>query len=46
MQKKLRKSKKRIDYIMEPIFSNGLWDNINPFKVKKTEKAKKKIKLV
>lgn len=30
-----RKAKKRVDYIMEPIFSNGLWDNINPFKVNK-----------
>ncbi len=27
------KAKKRVDYIMEPIFSNGLWDNLNPFAV-------------
>ena len=39
------KAKKRIDYIMEPIFSNGLWDNINPFKVKEDIKSKNNNKI-
>ena len=40
-----KKSKKRIDYIMEPIFSNGLWDNINPFKVNENRESKKENKI-
>ena len=39
------KAKKRIDYIMEPIFSNGLWDNINPFKVKEDIKSQNNNKI-
>ena len=26
-----KKAEKRVDYIMSPIMSNGLWDKINPF---------------
>lgn len=40
-----KKAKKRIDYIMEPIFSNGLWDNINPFKVNENRESKKENKI-
>ena len=40
-----KKAKKRIDYIMEPIFSNGLWDNINPFKVNENRETKKENKI-
>ena len=40
-----KKEKKRIDYIMEPIFSNGLWDNINPFKVNENRESKKENKI-
>lgn len=32
-----KKAKKRIDYLMVPILSNGLWDKVNPFNYKKTE---------
>ena len=40
-----KKAKKRIDYIMEPIFSNGLWDNINPFKINENRETKKENKI-
>ena len=40
-----KKAKKRVDYIMEPIFSNGLWDNINPFKVNENRESKKENKI-
>ena len=39
------KAKKRVDYIMEPIFSNGLWDNINPFKINNNRKTNYKNKI-
>ena len=39
------KAKRRIDYIMEPIFSNGLWDNIYTFKVKEGIKSKNNNKI-
>ena len=39
------KAKRRTDYIMEPIFSNGLWDNINPFKVKENREFKNENKI-
>ena len=39
------KAKKRVDYIMEPIFSNGLWDNINPFKINSNRKTNYKNKI-
>lgn len=39
------KAKKRVDYIMEPIFSNGLWDNLNPFKVNSKRTISKKNKV-
>lgn len=28
-----RKAEKRVDYLMTPIMSNGLWDKINPFQI-------------
>ena len=40
-----KKAKKRVDYIMEPIFSNGLWDNIKPFKVNSSKKTNKNNKI-
>ena len=39
------RAKRRTDYIMEPIFSNGLWDNINPFKVKENREFKNENKI-